>query len=131
MLTWDDGAHALHVEAMDATHREFVALLGAAAAAPDATFAARFEALCDHTRRHFDDESAQMRACRFPAIAEHENEHRRVLGELAHLQRSVAAGRTAAARHYLREGVPGWFATHLATMDSCLAACLKRVEAPG
>jgi len=26
----------------------------------------------------------------------------------------------------LADALPGWFATHLATMDSALAACLRR-----
>ncbi|TEX48208.1 MAG: hemerythrin, partial [Rhodocyclaceae bacterium] len=30
------------------------------------------------------------------------------------------------ARSYV-EALPAWFATHLATMDAALAACLKRL----
>jgi hemerythrin len=30
------------------------------------------------------------------------------------------------AREYARN-LPGWFATHLATMDAALAACLKKM----
>lgn len=67
-----------------------------------------------------------MQACRFPAIGEHNSEHLRVLGELAHFARSVAAGRLGMARDYARN-LPTWFATHLATMDSVLAGCLKKV----
>ena len=37
----------------------------------------------------------------------------------------VRAGRLAPARAYV-QALPGWFATHLATMDAALAGCLKR-----
>lgn len=68
-----------------------------------------------------------MKACRFPAIGEHNSEHLRVLGELAHFGRSVAAGRLTLARDYVR-ALPDWFATHLATMDAALAARLKGAQ---
>jgi hemerythrin len=66
-----------------------------------------------------------MRQCRFPAIGEHEREHLRVLGELAHFSRAAKGGRLNLAHAYVKD-LPGWFATHLATMDSALAACLKK-----
>lgn len=125
MLSWDDARHALGMPEMDATHREFVALAAQLAQAGDAEFPQLFDALVEHTRRHFDNEGALMRACRFPAIAEHESEHARVLGELAHLRRGLAPGRQAFARAYVRQGLPDWFANHLATMDTALAVCLK------
>ncbi len=115
---------ALGVADMDATHREFVALADALATASDADFPARFAELREHTRQHFEHEGRLMRACRFPAIGEHEGEHLRVLGELAHLAARVAGGRLAMARAYV-EGMPQWFANHLATMDAALAGCLK------
>lgn len=117
---------ALGVAAMDATHREFVALADAlAGAADDSEFARLFGELREHTLRHFEHEKALMKACRFPATGEHEAEHLRVLGELAHFARSAAAGRPALARQYAA-GLPVWFATHLATMDAALAACLRQ-----
>jgi hemerythrin len=69
-----------------------------------------------------------MKACRFPAIGEHNGEHLRVLGELAHFATSVKVGRLVAARQYA-QNLPAWFATHLATMDAALAGCLKRADA--
>jgi hemerythrin-like metal-binding protein len=110
---------------MDATHREFLALAAALAAASREDFPLMFESLHEHTQRHFDNESQLMRACRFPAIAEHESEHRRVLGELDRIRRGLDEGRTIFARAYVAQGLPEWFATHLATMDAALAACLR------
>jgi hemerythrin-like metal-binding protein len=123
-MPWDE-RFLLGVAEMDATHREFVAMADALLAAPDESFPAQFEALREHTRLHFEHEGKLMKACRFPAIGEHNGEHLRVLGELAQMARSVAAGRLGMAREYVRN-LPAWFATHLATMDAALAGCLKK-----
>ena len=123
-MPWDE-RFSLGVAEMDATHREFVAMADALLVAPDESFPALFEALREHTRQHFEHEGKLMKACRFPAIGEHNGEHLRVLGELAQMARSVAAGRLGMAREYARN-LPAWFATHLATMDAALAACLKK-----
>ena len=126
MLSWDEDRHALGLPQMDDTHREFVALAGELAQAGAEDFPSLFDTLLEHTRRHFDNEGELMRACRFPAIAEHEGEHQRVLGELARIRRGLDEGRTIFARAYVTQGLPEWFANHLATMDAALAACLRR-----
>lgn len=123
-MPWSE-QYALGVAEMDATHQEFMGLLDALLVAPDAELPARFAELREHTRLHFENEAALMKACRFPATGEHNSEHLRVLGELAHFNRSLAAGRFAIVRQYA-EGLPGWFNTHLVTMDAALAACLKK-----
>lgn len=117
---------SLGVADMDATHREFIELADALRNAGDDEFPALFAQLREHTIRHFEHEKLLMKSCRFPAIGEHESEHLRVLGELMHFGRGVAAGRLTLARQYLA-GLPLWFATHLATMDAALAGCLKRM----
>jgi len=124
-MPWDESRHALGVAEMDATHREFVDLADALLLASDEDFPALFLNLQDHTRRHFEHEGKLMKQCRFSAIGEHNSEHLRVLGELAHFSRSVAAGRLGTARAYVK-ALPEWFSTHLATMDAALAGTLKR-----
>lgn len=124
-MAWDESRHALGVPAMDDTHREFVELAYALLVASDEDFPVLFARLHEHTRQHFEHEGKLMKACRFPAIGEHNSEHLRVLGELAHFARGVAAGRLGTAREYARN-LPGWFANHLATMDAALAGCLKK-----
>ena len=128
MLTWQPAVHGLGIGEMDATHEEFVQQVDTLARASDADFPILFDRFATHTQRHFDNESRLMRACRFPAVAEHENEHRRVLGELAYMRRAVAEGRTKLARIYATQGLPDWFIHHLVTMDAALAACLRRQE---
>ena len=123
-MPWNE-RFTLGVAEMDATHQEFVALADALQAAGDDEFPQLFARLHEHTRQHFEHEGKLMKACRFPAIGEHNSEHLRVLGELAHFARGVAAGRLGSARAYAK-GLPDWFGSHLATMDSALAACLKQ-----
>ena len=118
----------LGVDSMDATHGEFIALVDELNHTADAqAFADGFARLGAHTQRHFEHESRLMRACRFPAIGEHESAHARVRGELAFMQRQVSAGRLAPARDYVR-GLPDWFHSHLLTMDAALAGCLKQQD---
>lgn len=125
-MAWDESRYGLGVPEMDDTHREFVELSYALLVASDEDFPALFVKLNEHTRQHFEHEGKLMKACRFPAIGEHNSEHLRVLGELAHFARGVAAGRLGLAREYVRN-LPTWFDSHLATMDSALAGCLKKV----
>ena len=125
-MAWVESRHALGVPEMDDTHREFVELSYALLVASDEDFPALFVKLHEHTRQHFEHEGKLMKACRFPATGEHNSEHLRVLGELAHFARGVAAGRLGLAREYVRN-LPTWFDSHLATMDSALAGCLKKV----
>lgn len=118
----------LGVAEMDATHRAFVDLADALLAASDAEFPALFAQLREDTKQHFENEDKLMQACRFPATGEHRAEHLRVLGELAFFGRGVASGRLRAAREYARS-LPGWFMTHLQTMDAALAARLNSAAA--
>lgn len=125
MLIWDEEHHALGVREMDPMHREFVALAAELRRAGNEDFVILFDSLLDHAQRHFDNESSLMRACRFGATAEHEGEHKRVLGELTRLRQGIDKGRLAFARAYVAEGLGPWFEQHLATMDAALAGCLK------
>jgi hemerythrin len=127
MLIWQPERHALGVTAMDTTHQEFLTGVAALTAAGQDTFPALFRALADHTIAHFDNESRLMRECRFPAIAEHEGEHRRILGELGQMARLLERGQLGMVRSYV-ESLPDWFSRHLVTMDAALAACLRNSQ---
>jgi hemerythrin-like metal-binding protein len=130
-MGWNDAAHTLGVDEMDHTHREFTALVAMLIEADDSDFAILFQKLLDHCRQHFSNEGRLMRISRFPALGEHEGEHHRVYGDLVQMNRTVQRGRLALARAYVKTGLTEWFGLHLATMDSALAAHLKRTgEAP-
>ncbi|MBI5330160.1 MAG: hemerythrin domain-containing protein [Betaproteobacteria bacterium] len=127
MLVWNDPTHALGVEEMDATHREFTALVGLLTDCDDTDFAGLFGKLLEHCRAHFTNEGRLMRISRFPALNEHEGEHHRVYGDLVQMHRAVQRGRIALPRAFVKQGLEEWFVQHLATMDAALAAHLKRV----
>jgi hemerythrin-like metal-binding protein len=127
MLAWNDAIHGLGVEEMDATHREFTALVNLLTDCDDTDFAALFEKLLNHCRLHFTSEGRLMRISRFPALGEHEAEHHRIYGDLVQMHRAVQRGRTALPRAFVKQGLEEWFNLHLSSMDAALAAHLKRV----
>lgn len=120
----------LGLPAMDATHREFVELVGRLDGTPDGeSFLAGLDALIAHTRAHFEQENAWMRQCGFPPIEVHMGEHARVLALLDAGRARVAAGDADAGRSLLGE-LPSWFAGHAATMDAALAWHIKASGCP-
>ncbi len=127
MLTWDDSLHGLGVDEMDATHREFTALVNLLMDCDDSDFAALFGKLLEHCRLHFTNEGRLMRISRFPALNEHEGEHHRIYGDLVQMHRAVQRGRLALPRAFVKKGLEEWFGLHLTSMDAALAAHLKRV----
>jgi hemerythrin-like metal-binding protein len=123
---WTEARHALGMEEMDGTHREFVAQVAALIAASNADFPALFQALVSHTREHFIAEGKLMRESKYRGLPEHEGEHHRVLGELQQLNRSLKRGHLPLVRAYVKEGLMEWFDTHVAMMDASLAMHLKK-----
>lgn len=128
LIEWDADAFELGVGDMDETHRAFVELVNALDEAPNSRFPALFAELLEHTRAHFEAEQARMLLCKFPATREHTGEHQRVLGELTQIRKQVDKGLISFGRAYVREGLPGWFRLHAATMDSALAAHWKQAS---
>ncbi len=126
---WDESRHVLNVAQMDQTHQEFLLQLAALIAASDAEFPALFQELINHTRRHFTEEGQLMRESKYKGLPEHESEHHRVLGELLQLNRSLKRGRLQLVRAYVREGLPEWFESHLAMMDSALSMHVTKIDA--
>jgi len=123
---WTEARHALSMNEMDGTHREFVAQVAALIAASNADFPALFQALVNHTREHFVSEGRLMRESGYRGLPEHESEHHRVLGELQQLNRSLKRGHLPLVRAYVKEGLMEWFDTHVAMMDAALAMHLKK-----
>lgn len=121
---WDNRL-TLGIPAMDRTHREMADLVNRMADCSNASFVYLYPDLVSHTHAHFATEEVLMRETRFPATAEHRSEHTRVLGELDAFGQRLTSGRIAMARAYVTEQLPAWFAVHLATMDSALAAHVR------
>ena len=126
MFDWDEARHGLGHWQMDETHQEFLRLCRELAAAPDGEWPGRLMVLASHTQAHFAEEERLMRETAFASRQEHESEHKRLLGEASSMMKSLERGRTVFAKAWLKN-LPDWFATHVATMDSALAAHLKKL----
>ncbi|MBK1721767.1 bacteriohemerythrin [Thiocystis violacea] len=118
--------YLLGVPAMDRNHREFVDLVNDMAASGNAVFAYLFNEMVQHTHAHFAAEEMLMRETGFSAAAEHRDEHRRVLGEMEWFGDRLQLGYVSMARAYVVERLPAWFKEHAVTMDSALAAYVRR-----
>jgi hemerythrin-like metal-binding protein len=128
-VSWNESRHTLGMAEMDTTHREFLAQVAALIAASDAEFPALFQTLGEHTHAHFAAEQKLMRDSNYKGLSEHDSEHQRVLGELQMLGRMLKRGQITPVREYVSEGLPKWFDTHLAMMDSALVMFLKKQNA--
>lgn len=118
-FTWHDG-FLLGYGPMDDTHEEFVALVGAMKAAPDAQLSTRLDRFCVHAQQHFAAEDGWMRDTAFPARDCHIGEHAAVLDSVLAVQRLVASGDCSQVRR-LVEHLEGWFPGHADYLDSALA----------
>jgi hemerythrin-like metal-binding protein len=118
------GELALGVPEMDDTHREFVALLDALAAAADDQFLRLLDRFIAHTEAHFEQERHWMRDVRFPALHCHEAEHDGVLEIMREVREHVARGDVHVGRVLVRE-LPEWLQAHVQTMDGSLAYFIR------
>lgn len=121
---WDASRHTLGVPELDYAHQEFIGQVAVLIKASDAEFPSLFQALINHTRLHFNEEGQLMRESKYPGLAMHEGEHHRILGELQQLNRTLKRGHLPLVRAFVKQGLPEWFDTHLAMMDSALVAHL-------
>lgn len=128
MFNWSDSDFSLNLSVMDDTHREFIDLYNKAVVVNDHDFPELFEQLVSHTINHFTNEDRLMEQSHFPAISEHKSEHQRVINELNYFQNKVKENKFSFPRFYLKDRIPSWFKLHLATMDSALAAHLKKTH---
>ena len=115
----------LDYEPIDHDHAEFIALLDRLDKAGNADFPALFQTLYQHTEQHFEREQQLMQQSAFPALAEHQGEHQRVLGEFKQFKTRVDKGLVTFARGFVKERLPAWFQLHVSSMDSALVTHVK------
>ncbi len=118
-LGWSD-AFVLGHAPMDATHREFVELVGALQREPDERLPALLAEFEAHARRHFADEDRWMRETDFPPRDCHIDEHAAVLRSVEQVRALAAAGDLSEVRR-LADALAGWFPGHADWLDSALA----------
>lgn len=119
------GSTTLDYDPIDRDHEQFVDLLNQLDTIGNADFTALFKQLFEHTEQHFALENQLMEQFAFPAIAEHKDEHLRVLAEFKQFNQRIEKGLIAFGRSFVRERLPQWFELHVATMDSALVAHVK------
>lgn len=121
---WDE-RYLLGHGAMDATHREFVALVHALLTAADAGLPAALDAFAAHAAAHFEQENSWMVAEDFPARDCHIDEHNKVLASVHQVRQQLGAGDAAIVRE-LAAALQDWFPAHADYMDSALAAWMTK-----
>ncbi len=118
-LVWSQDLELDH-SAMDETHKEFVDLLNAVAAAEDAQLAALWQELIEHTEGHFGQEDRWMQATGFAPENCHSTQHRVVLEIMREGGKKAADGDFTMIRGMTPE-LADWFSYHAKTMDAALA----------
>jgi hemerythrin len=116
---WTD-TYLLGYTPMDETHREFVQIVDAMLACPDAEFAAHMASFATHAERHFAEEKQWMESTEFPARECHIDEHTAVLASVRQVQEVVAKGDVEEGRR-LAGALKDWFPGHADYMDSALS----------
>lgn len=128
-LTWTDDL-ALSHQQMDATHEEFVALLGATelalADSPAAALAA-YETLVQHTVGHFGQEDRWMTATGFAPENCHSFQHAQVLGLMHEVSRVAGEQGDFGPLERMLPELGAWFRAHAQSMDAALAAHLGQI----
>jgi hemerythrin len=122
-LEWTESL-ALAQPQMDATHQEFVVLLGAVEHAlehePDEV-PQHFGALLDHTVEHFGQEERWMGAIGFAPENCHAFQHKHVLDVLREVKGVVGQTGDAQILRRLVTELAAWFPAHAQMMDAALA----------
>lgn len=111
---------------IDASHQEFLALAQHVAAAPGSELAPALNQLFEHTKDHFINEESWMQSLDHKLFREHRAEHQRILGDMERFYQRAEAGRGAMARAWVSDNLLEWFSAHTRTMDSALAAQIRR-----
>ena len=128
-LTWSDALALSHPE-MDATHQEFVELLGATEQAllvSQEAGLASYDALVTHTVAHFGQEDRWMAATGFAPENCHSYQHGQVLALMKEVSRLAREDQDHGPLHRVLPELALWFESHAQSMDAALASHLQQV----
>lgn len=118
---------ALGVPAIDAAHEALFDELARLEHLADPQFRTGFRELIAAVERDFREEENLMEEIGFPSLANHREQHARVLSGLHHAWAAVDEGDVEQGRHALTL-LPPWLLFHQATMDLALAAALALAQ---
>lgn len=124
-MTWNDG-YLLGFDAMDATHREFVACVAALQTASDGDVSARLDDFARHAIAHFEQEKQWMTSTAFPAMDCHVDEHAAVLASVREVQGILQGGTRHQVARDLANALVDWFPGHADYMDSALSHWMSK-----
>lgn len=116
------------VAGMDAELARSFRLWQDAVTVNDAQFVQALCAFTDGLTVHFTREEHLMAAAGDGNLAQHREEHDRLLMDLARFLGHSRAGKSHFARAFLRETFPDWLTRHIRTLDMAAAAHIRRVE---
>jgi hemerythrin len=148
LLVWRD-EWGMGIPALDADHRRLVTLVNALLASRprtgqdlggagddrdpdtgDSELLARFEALLDHLRHHFEREEAIMLSIDYDDFQTHKCEHSLQLAELTELRRQLEREHGDAFSHESLQWVKRWCFDHFVAEDRRLARAYAEVTRP-
>ena len=118
---------ALGVPAIDEAHEALFLELARLSQLSDQHFSVGFRDLIAAVERDFREEEELMEEIGFPSLANHREQHARVLSGLHHAWAAVDEGDMEQGRHALSL-LPQWLVFHQATMDLALAAALEMLQ---
>lgn len=128
-FVWSD-AFLLGFPPMDHSHREFVDVVSALAAAPDARLLEQLQQVEVHLREHFGTEDRWMDETDFPARQCHIDEHAAVLQSLAEVKSLAVQGNYKVVRRFSEE-LMRWFPGHADYLDSALSHWMSKARLGG
>ena len=130
-LTWNE-ALAVDQPHIDATHREFVQLLGGVETALEsalegdaATLGRALDDFITHSEAHFAQEDAWMLRVGFGAGHCHGTEHAQVLELMHEVRRRLQAQGDVQVVRQLVPALAQWFPIHAGSLDAGLAEAMR------
>ena len=123
---WSDAMLVGH-GAIDASHHEFVDVVGALEQCTTTTAASCLVAVQEHLLSHFEVEEVWMERLDFPAAECHVDEHRKVFEAVRKVTDLAAVGQVDLSDvKRLAKALVDWFPGHADYMDSALATWISK-----
>jgi hemerythrin-like metal-binding protein len=116
---------------MDRLHHDLFSALDTLSGSEDAVFCKEFTTFVGHMEHAFREEETWMDELDFNEMAEHQEQHARVLGALHHIHAQVMSGDVGIGRHVVDELLPQWLLLHISTMDTSVALAMQLARSEG
>lgn len=129
LITWTAAQYGTDVAFADQEHQTLFGLLNklydeATGGAARATIGASLDALIAYVVDHFAHEEREMQAKGFGGFDRHKEEHDKLVGICAGLQKAFHAGE-ADVTEEVGQMVKGWLDSHIPTFDMAYTSALK------